>query len=105
MRLTQGTIDRLLTEIDRQTGIRPAIPALSGVRQPVAYLLGVLRGADPLGTVHQVEAMPDWIRDIDAEYKFDAIPETQLAAFHVGIEYGKTLRGQAAARSGASDTI
>jgi hypothetical protein len=93
MRLTQSTIDRLLAEVDRQTGVRPAVPC-PGVRQPVAYLLGVLRGADPLGAVHQVETMPRWVHDIDAEYKFDAIPETQLAAFRNGVIYGKTLRNR-----------
>ena len=93
MRLTRKTAERLLAEIDRQTGVRPPVPC-PGIRQPVAYLLGVLRGADPLGAVHQVETMPEWMRDIDAEYKFDAIPETQLAAFRNGVTYGKTLQNR-----------
>lgn len=114
MRITQTIVERLAAEAERRTGrkvlegiSRPGdgrtryvmsesmISTYSGARNATAYLLGILAGSDPDGSVHWVENRPGWITEIDSEFRFGQTGRTALAAHQAGTAYGKTLRSPA----------
>jgi hypothetical protein len=113
MRITQSTVEKLNDEIERLTGTAP-VESISrpgdgrthyvmtesftstyyGARTATAYLLGILDGLDPEGSVHHVDARPQWIADIDNAYRFDGVPGRQRAARTAGVRRGTMLRAK-----------
>jgi hypothetical protein len=117
VKITKSTVERLAAEVERRTGNRPVesigqpgdgrthyIMSESatgvtyyGARAAAAYLLGILRGAGPDGSVHHVDTA--WVQQIDDALTFAPVPSRQ--AFFTGTERGYALR-KAAAEHAAS---